>query len=312
MTQINDFSHQDLTSLPLITILGPTASGKTSLGISLANQFNGEIISADSRQVYRGMDIGTGKDLDDYGNTPYHLIDIVEPDYEYNLFEFIKDFSACFESIHHKQKLPFLVGGTGMYLDAILNQYRLYEASEQDFSELSSEELRARLLTLKPEQHNSTNLIERPRLIEALKIALSEQKNTRSIKAPDFTPLTLGLQFPRSVTRQRITQRLKQRLKEGMVEEVEQLHSKGTSWQKLDFFGLEYRFIAKYLQNQMSYNDMFQKLNSSIHQFAKQQEKWFRNIEKKGHAITWLDVYGDVIDEASTHIQFFLKHLNSN
>lgn len=308
--QNNDTDVQThLEAPPLVTVLGPTASGKTALGVALAKHFSGEIISADSRQVYRNMDIGTGKDLDEYGEVPYHLIDIEEPGSEYNLFEFIGGFNRSFADINERNKLTIMVGGTGMYLDAILNRYKLTASEYQNqLNHLSDEELKQQLIELRPNQHNTTNLETRGRLISALAIALSEENNAPIRQASPFKPLTIGVQFPRDITRKRITKRLKQRLDLGMIEEVEALHANGLDWEQLDFYGLEYRFIAQYLQGKLNYNDMFQKLNSAIHQFAKQQEKWFRNIEKKGHKIHWLNMEKNITEQASPLINNHLTN----
>lgn len=291
----------------MICILGPTASGKTRLGVTLAQHFHGEIISADSRQVYRGMDIGTGKDLDEYGDTPYHLIDIAEPDEEYNLFRFVQDYNTSLNRVP-SECLPLLVGGTGMYLDAVLNRYQLTRAQQnpKQYRDLSDEALRDRLLILKPDQHNTTDLADRKRLEAALHIAEAEARGDEQLCAVATRNLVFGIRMERSENRKRITQRLKQRLESGMVEEVEHLHRKGISWNQLDFFGLEYRYIALYLQGNLAYNDMYQKLNSAIHQFAKQQEKWFRNIEKKGTAIVWLDASSDIEAQAISGAHHFL------
>ena len=279
---------------PLITILGPTASGKTKLAVSLAKKLTGEIISADSRQVYRHMDIGTGKDLNEYQSIPYHLIDIINPSEEYNLFEFSKGFCRCFEDIISRNALPFLVGGTGMYLDAVLSRYKLTVATPdkvtQELLEKKSDDaLRAILLALNPKQHNATDLLDRKRLLQAIYIAESAHKASPVLVWPSYSSIIIGIRVSREITRQRITSRLQARFDEGMIEEVEQLHKSGISWEKLDFFGLEYRFIAKYIQGDLNYNDMFQKLNSAIHYFAKQQEKRFKRMERSGLNIHWLD-----------------------
>jgi len=295
---------------PLITLLGPTASGKTKLAVSLANSLTGEIISADSRQVYQGMDIGTGKDLDEYQDIPYHLIDIIEPSQEYNLFEFAKDFCQSFTQISQRKALPFLVGGTGMYLDAVLNRYKLTIAEPDKKTRIllekkSDDELRTLLLTLNPEQHNETDLKDRQRLIQAILIANSILNQAPELVWPEFTSCIIGIKASREETRHRITNRLKLRLKEGMIEEVDQLHQNGISWEKLYFFGLEYRFIARYLKGELSYNDMHQKLNSAIHYFAKQQEKWFRKMEKSGLKIQWLPQNEHLFDQAKQLIDKF-------
>jgi len=299
---------------PLITVLGPTASGKTKLAVSLAKNLTGEVISADSRQVYRGMDIGTGKDLDEYQDIPYHLIDIVDPHQEYNLFEFSKGFCRCFQDISHRKALPFLVGGTGMYLDAILSRYKLTIAepdqNTQTFLENKSDtELKAKLIALNPNQHNNTDLNDRKRLLQAIHIAESRHQQSPELVWPEFSALILGIKVPREETRRRITSRLQLRLKEGMIEEVNQLHKQGISWEKLDFFGLEYRFIAQHLKGELSYNDMFQKLNSAIHYFAKQQEKWFRRMERSGLQIHWLEQDERLFENAHQVIMNFIADI---
>jgi tRNA dimethylallyltransferase len=299
---MNKFILRGISS-PLIVVLGPTASGKTSLGVKLSKALNGEIISADSRQVYQGMDIGTGKDLDEYGSVPYHLIDIVKPGQDYNVFSFARDFAKAFLDINSRGKVPFLVGGTGMYLDAVIRRYQMVEAPENkklrtQLEEKSHSTLVEDLLRLKPEQHNETDIHDKARTIRALEIALAEQNPANTIAWPDYQTIILGLQFPREQTRARITERLKSRLSNGMIEEVETLKKSGVSDELLNFYGLEYRFVSQYLRGELSHNDMYQKLNSAIHQFAKQQEKWFRNIEKKGGHIHWLDTAGDYVQEA--------------
>jgi len=305
------------TSSPLITLLGPTASGKTKLAVALAERFGGEILSADSRQVYRGMDIGTGKDLEEYAQIPHHLIDIIDPGDEYNLFEFVKDFSAQYQVVRQHQHLPFLVGGTGMYLDAILNRYKLSIAKTNteertQLEALTTTELYEELMRLVPQQHNSTDTLDRSRLIRAIEVARSQKSKQATLELPPLKMLTLGIAMPREKTRQRITQRLKARLKEGMLEEVQALYDQGLSWEQLDFYGLEYRFIAQHLKGELSFNDMFQKLNSAIHQFAKQQDKWFRKIERKGHPITWLEPDSAMPQKAETHISQFLASFADN
>jgi len=285
----------------LLVILGPTASGKTRLGVELAARLNGEIISADSRQVYRGMDLGTGKDLHEYGALPYHLIDLVPPGHEFNLFQFQRHFLAAFGEVSCRERLPVLVGGSGMYLDCVLRGYRLSEVPEdeelrRELAPLSMEELAERLTRANPRLHNTTDLTERARLLRAIEIA--EYRETGSEPWPKIAPLTLGIRWERALLRERITARLKERLAAGMVEEVKALHEAGTSWDQLEFYGLEYRYLARYLKGELSRNDMFQKLNSAIHDFAKKQENWFRRMEKQGTAIHWLEGAGDPLAEA--------------
>jgi len=275
----------------LITILGPTASGKTSIAAQLANDFNGEIISADSRQVYRGMDIGTGKDLIEFekNNVKYHLIDIAEPSEEYNLFRFTKDFQSAFESIKSKSELPILVGGTGMYISAILQSYYLPELDDESESEklksLTISKLKEKLIELKPKLHNVTDLKSKERLIKAILVEKAKEKVN-----PSFTnlqSLNIGINSERDETKKRINERLKQRLKAGMILEVEKLMQKGISLEKLNYFGLEYKFVSQYIDGKLNYNDMFQKLNSAIHNFAKRQMTWFRKMEREGVEINW-------------------------
>ncbi len=287
----------------LLVVLGPTASGKTHLAVQAARQLNGEIISADSRQVYRGLDIGSGKDLDEYGTTPYHLIDVVDPGYEYSLFDFVHAFSQTFNEIRGRKRLPILTGGTGLYLDAVLRGYELVSVSEnwalrEELEPLSDGVLRERLQELRPGQHNTSDLNDRSRLIRAIEVAEGErQADARPLTMPQLIPLVFGLKWPRELLRQRITKRLRERLDHGLVEEVAKLHADGVSWQTLDYYGLEYRFVAQYLQGQLNRNDLFQKLNSAIHQFAKRQETWFRRMERQGVAIHWLAAEKDPVTE---------------
>ncbi len=287
----------------LLVVLGPTASGKTQLAVQAAHHLDGEIISADSRQVYRGLDIGSGKDLDEYGATPYHLIDVVEPGYEFSLFDFAHSFSQTFSAICERNRLPILAGGTGLYLDAILRGYELVPVSEnralrQELEPFTLDALRKRLQAQRPDQHNTSDLNDRFRLIRAIEIAeAEEQTDTRPLTLPQLTPRIFGLKWPRPLLRQRITKRLRERLDHGMIEEVAGLHEAGVSWETLDYYGLEYRFVAQHLQGQLNRNDLFQKLNSAIHQFAKRQETWFRRMERQGVVIHWLDGEDDPVAE---------------
>lgn len=279
----------------LITILGPTATGKTKLAVQLADCFNGEIISADSRQVYRGMNIGTGKDLSEYfidgRQIPYHLIDIIDPTEEFNLFSFQQGFYKSFDEIKSKNKLPFLVGGTGMYLSSVLQKYTLgkadFEKEKQILSSYSDDELRYILKDLNPTLHNTTDLNDRERIIKAIAVSKTEQEKT---EAQNIESLVIGVNLSRDEIKKRITARLKKRLdEEGMIDEVKTLMDSGVSYDKMIFFGLEYKFIAKYLTGELNKNDMFQKLNSAIHSFAKRQMTWFRKMEKEGVVINWID-----------------------
>lgn len=287
----------------LITVLGPTAVGKTRLAVLLANHFNGEIISADSRQVYKRMDIGTGKDLNDYRIDnkviTYHLIDVIEPTEEFNLFLFNQLFYKAFKEITSKNKIPFLVGGTGLYLHSILKGYNLHKvnfdltnpankAKYDQLNKLNIDELRERLKKINPRLHNTTDLLIKDRIIRA--IIISEEKNHIEIEdRPKINSLNIGIRLERDEIKKLITKRLKQRLENGMIEEVEKLISEGITFEKLEFFGLEYKFIGEYLKGKLNYNDMYQKLNSAIHQFAKRQMTWFRKMEREGIVIHWID-----------------------
>lgn len=287
----------------LIVILGPTASGKTRLGVETARALDGEILSADSRQVYCGLDIGSGKDLQEYAEVPYHLIDIVNPGHEFSLFEFVREFGRAFDTIRSRGRLPVLVGGTGLYLDALLRGYRLVEVPEdpelrRQLAGFSLEALRDRLQQLRRDLHNSTDLNSRDRVIRAIEIAAGEARSdAEPLALPELTPRVYGVHWERPRLRERITCRLKERLQTGLIEEVAALHAAGVSWETLDFYGLEYRFVAQHLQGQLSRNDLFQKLNSAIHQFAKRQDTWFRRMEKQGVAIQWLDGAADPLSE---------------
>lgn len=279
----------------LVTILGTTAAGKTKLAVQLADYFNGEIISADSRQVYRGMDVGTGKDLSEYNfrgkQIPYHLIDIIEPSDEFDLYKFKQFFLVAFEKISAKNRLPFLVGGTGMYLSSVLQNYNLkkadFEKTRLEYSLLNDEQLRDILKKLNPSLHNTTDLNDRNRILKAIAVSKARQDE---IKGAEINSYNIGIKFSREEIKTRITSRLKKRLdNEGMIDEVKLLLNSGVSYDKMIFFGLEYKFIAQYLKGELSQNDMFQKLNSAIHSFAKRQMTWFRKMEKEGVVINWID-----------------------
>lgn len=278
----------------LITILGPTATGKTKLSVQLADYFDGEIISADSRQVYHGMNIGTGKDLTEYlieGRAiPYHLIDVIDPKDEFNLYSFQQLFYKAYNGIKSRNKLPFLVGGTGLYLSSILQNYNLskadFENEKQNLSSKSDDELKELLKDLSSNLHNATDLTDRERIIKAIAVSKAQSKNKEDVQINSFN---VGVTLPRDEIKKRITARLKKRLNEGMIEEVELLMDSGVNYDKMVFFGLEYKFIAQYLKGELNKNDMVQKLNSSIHSFAKRQMTWFRKIEKEGVNIHWIE-----------------------
>lgn len=287
-----------------IVLLGPTASGKTSLAVRLAYNFNLEIISADSRQVYKGLDLGSGKDLDEYNysgkNIPYHLIDVTDLNSEYNVFDFTKDFYRAFKNITGRNIIPLIAGGTGMYLDAVIRKYELVEVPEnpefhQNLLSKPLEELSKLLLSLKPDLHNKTDLEDKARVIKAIEIASYMQsdeylKNKEELlKLPDIQPLILGTSLERPLLRENIKKRLDERFAQGMIEEVENLHKQGFSYERMERLGLEYRFISEYLEGKItSKEELSEKLYMAICQFAKRQETWFRGMERKGVKINWL------------------------
>jgi tRNA dimethylallyltransferase len=289
----------DQQKYDLIVVLGPTASGKTSLAARLAERLDGEIISADSRQVYRGMDIGTGKDYDDYivhgRQIPFHLIDILEPGSKYNVYEFQKDFLETYHHIHHRGKWPVLCGGTGLYIEAVLKGYRLIPvppdpALRKALSQQSLDELVEILKSESRHLHNTTDLTSKKRAIRAIEIARYYGAHPEAdTEFPKIHPFILGVKYDRPAQRQRITERLKQRLEEGMIDEVRRLQEKGLNRNDLEYYGLEYRYVARYLDGELDYEEMFRLLNTAIHQFAKRQMTWFRRMERNGFVIHWLD-----------------------
>lgn len=288
----------------LITILGPTATGKTGLAAALAAEIDAEIISADSRQVYRGMDLGTGKDIEEYTvegkEVPHHLIDIADPGDEYNVYSFQKDFLSTFEDITQRGKKTIMCGGSGMYLESVILAYDMSEAPRnealrKELETLSDKELVLRLQSLR-EVHNTTDLETRERLIRAIEIEeCKRQKDKEKVKIeggvdfPEIQHHVFGISLPREDIRSKITYRLMQRLEDGMVDEVKSLLESGVTPEQLEFYGLEYKFLTQFASGTISYNDMFQRLNSAIHQFAKRQMTWFRRMEKKGVNIIWID-----------------------
>ena len=282
----------------LITVLGHTAGGKTAFAANLAHRLNGEIISADSRQVYRGMDIGTGKDYGDYlvegQRIPAHLIDILDAGYEYNVYLFKRDFIAVYTDIRERGKMPVLCGGTGLYIESVLRNYRLLDvppdAGLRKALENKSHEELVGMLKLYGPLHNITDTVNRKRLVRAIEIARYQAGRPReTAEERELHPLILGIRFDRGIRRERITLRLKERMKEGMVEEVEGLLKSGVTADKLDYYGLEYRYISKYILKELSYEDMIRALNTAIHQFAKRQMTYFRGMERRGIRINWLD-----------------------
>jgi tRNA dimethylallyltransferase len=284
-------------NINLIAVLGHTAGGKTSFASHLASGIGGEIISADSRQVYIGMDIGTGKDLNDYivkgASIPYHLIDIVEPGYEYNVFEFRRDFGRVFPEILERNNTPILCGGSGLYIESALRNYRLQRVPvnaglRKELEVKTQDELEIILRNYR-ELHNSTDTINLQRLVRAIEIEFFNRNNpVDSGMAFEIKPLVLGINYDRNIRRERITERLKYRLSHGMIEEAESLLAK-LGPEKLLYYGLEYKFLALYIMGKLNYTEMFDGLNIAIHQFAKRQMTWFRGMEKRGIKINWID-----------------------
>ena len=284
--------------IDLITILGPTASGKTPLAAALADRLGTEIISGDSRQVYRRMDLGTGKDLVDYTvegrQVPYHLIDIVEPGYKYNVFEYQRDFLKAYQEITAKNKLPILCGGTGMYIESVLKGYRLLPVPENpvlraSLEGKSLEELTGILEGYK-KLHNSTDVDTAKRAIRAIEIEeYYKQQPAEYREFPSLKSLIIGVDIDRELRREKITRRLKQRLDEGMVEEVRGLLAEGIDPENLIYYGLEYKFLTQYAIGELIFDEMFHQLETAIHQFAKRQMTWFRGMERRGFTIHWLD-----------------------
>ncbi|HAJ98990.1 MAG TPA: tRNA (adenosine(37)-N6)-dimethylallyltransferase MiaA [Bacteroidales bacterium] len=279
----------------LIVLTGPTATGKTRLAACVAAKCNGEIISADSRQVYRGMDIGSGKDLGDYRvgdtNIPYHLVNIANPGYEYNVFEFQQVFKLAFSDIEKRKKQAILSGGTGLYIEAVLNAYRFKKADynqslREELQLLSNDELEEKLSSLRT-MHNSTDTTDRLRLIRAIEIEMAENDAISSF--PKFSPIVFAIHYEREVLRNRITERLQHRLQNGMIEEISTLLGKNLQPEQLAFYGLEYRIVTQYVTGEISYKQMFETLNIAIHQFAKRQMTWFRRMERNGTTIHWID-----------------------
>ena len=289
--------------MPMITILGPTASGKTDIAAHLAARIDAEIISADSRQVYRRMDIGTGKDLDDYcvdgKNIPYHLIDIVEPGTKYNLFEYQQDFYDAYLDIQKRGVLPILCGGTGLYIESVLKGYHLSPVPQnQELRERlagkSLEELTVMLKELKAKtgsnMHNHTDVDTAQRAIRAIEIETYNLKHPMPERElPAVDSLIIGVSIDRDARREKITRRLKQRLKEGMVDEIVTLLDKGVPSENLLYYGLEYKFVTEYVIGKTSYEEMFRCLEIAIHQFAKRQMTWFRGMERRGFTIHCID-----------------------
>ena len=282
----------------LIAILGHTAAGKTAFAANLAFGLGGEIISADSRQVYRGMDIGTGKDYADYAvedvRIPVHLIDLVEAGYEYNVYLFKHDFLGVYTDISDRNLTPILCGGTGLYIESVLRNYKMIdvpvnEPLRADLELKSFEELKG-ILRLYGPLHNVTDTGNRKRMIRAIEIGKFQAVQPEEEEGErELNPIILGIRYERTVRRKRITDRLRDRMENGMVEEVERLMREGVSAEKLEYYGLEYKWVSKYILKELTYEDMFNKLNTAIHQFAKRQMTYFRGMERKGLTIHWIE-----------------------
>ena len=283
----------------MITILGPTATGKTTLAANIAYHLNSEIISADSRQVYKGMDLGTGKDYSDYlisgKKIKYHLIDIVDPGYEYNVYEYQRDFLKVYNKITSRDIDPILCGGTGMYLEAVLKGYKLIQVPDnnnlrKELEKKSNKSL-IQILSEKQELHNVSDISDRNRLIRAIEIREYYDTHPEEVKNnfPKIESKIFGIKYERQQLKKRITKRLKDRIEEGMIEEVKNLLDSGITPSQLKFYGLEYKFLTQYITGEITRNELFTRLNIAIHQFSKRQMTWFRRMEKIGFIINWID-----------------------
>lgn len=295
----------------MITILGPTASGKTSVAAALALRTGGEIISADSRQVYRRMDIGTGKDLADYTigdvHIPHHLIDIAEPGTKYNLFQYQQDFHTAYNDIRSRGKLPILCGGTGLYIEAVLGGYSLSPVPQnqklrESLEGKSLDQLTQMLVQLKQKNgsnmHNRTDVDTAQRAIRAIEIETYNLEHpTPERQMPPVDSLVIGINIDRELRREKITRRLKARLDEGMCDEIQGLIDGGVNPEDLIYYGLEYKFITEYVIGRTSYDEMFRQLEIAIHQFAKRQMTWFRGMERRGFSIHWIDAAQSMDDK---------------
>jgi tRNA dimethylallyltransferase len=282
----------------MLTILGPTASGKTAFAVQLAKELEAEIISADSRQIYRRMDIGTGKDLSDYQiegkNIPYHLIDIADAGYKYNLFEYQRDFKNVYEDLRRRSVFPILCGGTGLYLESVLKGYKMMLVPQNDelresLSGKTLEEL-TQILSMYKTLHNTTDVDTAKRAIRAIEIQEYYKTHPQEfVEFPEIKSLIVGVDISRDLRRERISQRLRTRLDEGMVQEVRDILATGVSPEDMIYYGLEYKYLTLYIIGEMSYESMVSELEIAIHQFAKRQMTWFRGMERRGFKIHWID-----------------------
>ncbi len=282
----------------LVVVLGPTASGKTALAAPLAHQINGEIISADSRQVYRQMNLGTGKDYEDYlidgTQVPYHLIDVADAGYKYNVYEYQRDFFEVFQDINRRDKFPVMCGGTGMYIEAVLSGFKMIQVPSnielrETLENYTLEELSEMLASMK-KMHNTTEADTKKRAIRAIEIETYYQSHPEiEVDLPELRPLIIGVDIDRELRREKITTRLKVRLQEGMVDEVKGILASGVKHEDLLYYGLEYKYLTQYVLGEITYEEMFDRLNIAIHQFAKRQMTWFRKMDRSGFNIHWLN-----------------------
>ncbi|MBE0674686.1 MAG: tRNA (adenosine(37)-N6)-dimethylallyltransferase MiaA [Bacteroidales bacterium] len=298
----------------IIVVTGPTASGKTAVAAMVADQAGGEVISADSRQVYRGMDIGTGKDYTDYmvgGRLiPYHLIDIVDAGYKYNVFEYQRDFLQVYNRLTEKGIIPVVCGGSGMYLDSIVSGYRLFpvpadDKLRQDLSSLSLSELK-KILSGYKRLHNETDVDNVKRAVRAIEIEVYYAgRSPEELTFPVIRPLITAISYERNERRIRITERLRERFRTGMIEEVEALLASGLQEETLLYYGLEYKYGTRYLRGEVSYEEMFRGLETAIHQFSKRQMTWFRGMERRGIEINWIDGRLPAAEKVATILELY-------
>lgn len=304
--------------MKLLVIIGPTATGKTAVATRAAARLGGEILSGDSRQIYRGMDIGTGKDLGEYvvdgQEIPYHLIDIADAGFRYNLYMYQRDFNIAYKDIVARGKQPILCGGTGLYIEAMLGGYQLLEVPEnpelrQRLEGKSKEELEKILLSYKDyKPHNVTDFCNVRRTVRAIEIAdYYEHNEAKGVDVPEIEPVIVGVDVPVEERRRRISERLEARLKEGMVDEIKGLLDSGVKAEDLEYYGLEYKFVTQYLTGKLKYDEMKQLLEIAIKQFAKRQMTWFRGMERRGYKIEWIDGMQPMEERVNQTVEYFLK-----
>jgi tRNA dimethylallyltransferase len=320
-SEIQVKTEKEMEKKDLIVICGPTASGKTRLGVYLASHYNGEIISADSRQVYRGMDIGTGKDLNEYfineKKIPCHLIDIANPQSVYTLFDYQKDFYKVYREIKLRNRVPFLVGGSGLYIEAVLKNYQIPAIPENEelrekLSGLEKEELKRELEKIDPDLYSRTDLSSKKRIIRALEIACYRRENPEKDEirpVEKINPLVICTRWDRERLRKRIDLRLELRLQEGMVDEVRRILGSGISQKRYSLFGMEYGYLARYIEGEVSYTQAVEQLKHSIHQLAKRQETWFRGMERRGIEVHWIN--GADQEEASEIVSRYFSPVDN-